>query len=37
MQTKFRGGYITYGEVIGILKLETLAPKVPGDIGNATT
>ncbi len=37
MQTRFRGGYTTYGEVIGILKLETLAPKVPGDIGNATT
>ncbi|GAI84306.1 unnamed protein product [marine sediment metagenome] len=37
MAAKLRGGYSIYGEVIGILKLETVEPKVPGDIGNATT
>lgn len=34
---KYIGGLPTYGEVIGILKLESIEPKVPGDIGNATT
>ncbi|NVM46869.1 MAG: aspartate/glutamate racemase family protein [Candidatus Lokiarchaeota archaeon] len=37
MTAKLYGGYSTYGEVIGILKLETVEPKVPGDIGNATS
>lgn len=37
MAAKLYGGYSTYGEVIGILKLETVEPKVPGDIGNATS
>jgi len=32
-----RGGYNTYGQAIGILMLETAFPRVPGDIGNATT
>jgi aspartate/glutamate racemase len=33
----FIGGYPTYGEVIGIIKLDTVEPKVPGNIGNATS
>jgi len=32
-----KGGYNSYGETIGILLLETRIPRVPGDIGNATT
>lgn len=31
MTAKLYGGYSTYGEVIGILELETVEPKVPGD------
>ena len=33
----FRGGRTIYGEAIGILLLDTKFPRVPGDIGNATT
>lgn len=32
-----RGGKATYGEAIGVLVLDTLFPRIPGDIGNATT
>lgn len=32
-----KGGFNSYGESIGILLLETRFPRVPGDIGNATT
>jgi len=32
-----KGRYNSYGETIGILLLETVFPRVPGDIGNATT
>lgn len=32
-----RGGRTTYGESIGILMLDTRFPRIPGDIGNATT
>lgn len=32
-----RGGRATYGEAIGILMLDTRFPRIPGDIGNATT
>ncbi len=35
--TIFHGGRNTYGEAIGILLLETKFPRIPGDIGNATT
>jgi hypothetical protein len=31
------GGRTTYGEAIGILMLDTCFPRLPGDIGNATT
>lgn len=31
------GGRTTYGESIGILMLDTRFPRLPGDIGNATT
>lgn len=31
------GGYTTYGQAIGILMLDTGFPRIPGDIGNATT
>jgi hypothetical protein len=31
------GGRTTYGESIGILMLDTRFPRIPGDIGNATT
>ncbi len=33
----FRGGRASYGEAIGILLLDTRFPRMPGDIGNATT
>src|SRR5438067_6977945 len=32
-----RGGRTTYGESIGILMLDTRFPRIPGDVGNATT
>lgn len=32
-----RGGYNTYGHAVGILMLETYFPRIPGDIGNATS
>ena len=32
-----RGGYNSYGQKLGILLLDTKAPRMPGDIGNATT
>lgn len=32
-----RGGYNTSGQAVGILMLETAFPRIPGDIGNATT
>jgi hypothetical protein len=33
----YRGGRSIYGEAIGILLLDTKFPRVPGDIGNAST
>jgi hypothetical protein len=33
----FKGGRTIYGQAIGILLLDTRFPRVPGDIGNATT
>ena len=33
----YRGGRAIYGEAIGILLLDTKFPRVPGDIGNAST
>lgn len=33
----YHGGRTTYGEAIGILLLDTKFPRIPGDIGNATT
>lgn len=32
-----QGGYTTYGQVLGIIMLDTRFPRVPGDIGNAAT
>lgn len=32
-----RGGYTTYGEAIGIMMFEREFPRIPGDMGNATT
>ena len=32
-----RGGYNLYGRSIGILMLQTRFPRIPGDLGNATT
>lgn len=32
-----RGGRTFYGEAIGVLLLDTVFPRIPGDIGNATT
>lgn len=34
---KFKGGYTNYGQTIGILMLDTIFPRLPGDIGNAET
>ena len=34
---KVFGNHTNYGEAIGILMLETYFPRIPGDIGNATT
>jgi len=31
------GGRTTYGMAIGVLMLDTIFPRIPGDIGNATT
>ena len=33
----YKGGRTIYGEAIGIMLLDTRFPRVPGDIGNATT
>jgi len=33
----YRGGRAIYGEAIGILVLNTKFPRIPGDIGNAST
>ncbi|MBW2147257.1 MAG: aspartate/glutamate racemase family protein [Deltaproteobacteria bacterium] len=32
-----RGGRTNYGMAIGVLMLDTVFPRIPGDIGNATT
>jgi hypothetical protein len=32
-----RGGRTLYGHALGILMLDTLAPRLPGDVGNALT
>lgn len=34
---KPRGGHTLYGHTIGIIVLDTQFPRIPGDIGNATT
>lgn len=34
---KVEGGQNIYGQAIGIIMLETRFPRIPGDIGNATT
>ena len=35
--TIYQGGKTNYGETIGILMLDTTFPRMPGDIGNATS
>jgi Asp/Glu/hydantoin racemase len=35
--TQFSGGKTVFGASVGILMLETQFPRIPGDIGNATT
>ncbi|MBW1699302.1 MAG: aspartate/glutamate racemase family protein [Deltaproteobacteria bacterium] len=37
MEEHVEGGRNTYGEIIGILMQERLFPRIPGDIGNAST
>jgi len=34
---KVKGGLTNYGQSVGILMLDTVFPRIPGDIGNATT
>jgi Asp/Glu/hydantoin racemase len=34
---RLQGGRTTYGMAIGVLMLDTVFPRIPGDIGNATT
>lgn len=34
---KIKGGYTNYGQDIGILMLDTVFPRIPGDVGNAKT
>ena len=34
---RVRGGYNQYGFTVGILMLDTRFPRIPGDLGNATT
>ncbi|MDD9924879.1 MAG: aspartate/glutamate racemase family protein, partial [Rhodospirillaceae bacterium] len=36
-QTIATGGKSVYGARLGILMLETRFPRIPGDVGNATT
>ena len=35
--TIIHGGRTTYGMAVGVLMLDTVFPRIPGDIGNATT
>lgn len=35
--TDYQGGRIIYGCTVGVLMLQTQFPRIPGDIGNATT
>lgn len=37
MNKKVSGGRNTYGEMIGIIMGERIFPRIPGDMGNATT
>jgi Asp/Glu/hydantoin racemase len=37
MKTVIVGGHPNYGFAVGIIMLETKFPRIPGDIGNATT
>lgn len=30
-----KGGYTNYGQLVGVLMLDTIFPRIPGDIGNA--
>jgi len=32
-----KGGYTNYGQAIGIIMLDTVFPRIPGDVGNANT
>ncbi|MCC2113121.1 MAG: aspartate/glutamate racemase family protein, partial [Hyphomicrobiales bacterium] len=34
---KVKGGKAVYGAAVGILMLDARIPRIPGDIGNATT
>src|SRR5712664_2526393 len=34
---RVRGGFNQYGVTVGILMLDTRFPRIPGDMGNATT
>lgn len=34
---RIQGGFTNYGQPIGIIMTDSILPRIPGDVGNATT